>query len=1339
MTSNTSTELIGYLDGLRGGIWISGWALAPAGSTEPATVIVCREGVAIARVVADQHRADVAQALGTARTHYGFLVNLRNLAQAVELRAGDALRFIVEGRPDGANALSDKALVLPSHCAMLRHAGSFDGVAPDGHLIGWASDAAASNERITVHFFIDDMPVGSTQTGLERRDVENSGRGGLESGFRAAVATDRRLVHLRPGARLVVTFDESGLLPLDGGELLLDSQTVDSLLLGATDEIAKGDCPITLADLLELLSTTRLQTLLRQSEKAVLFARVARRQIALDIAPDIPAVLDSANGRAVFASPDVCVELLRLYGQVRRGAIVDGDLDRVNSSFLDHHHADLDKAQAGKVNAVVHDLLVLLYRELSASCHAAPQTAITAQVRTLTLQLARWSHRILNDNRLALNFLEFMPREGAAEASTERDVVLAAKLYRGTGRNAKALSLLSSAISSDTESWWMLHEHAVLLGVLIRAEPGLAFALLPVAIGHFSRALALNPQQDLSRREAWKLLRDVENALITQARDAIAVSGIAASVDQRQRQVELLIAQCMATVDDAPGLADTRTAVGARLVSRRKIAYWGSRSLFQCFYYRVKQKIDSMDSLACETEYLDLAEQGSEDWRRRLLGTAVIYACRVPATVNALEIFAYAKSLRIPIIYDIDDLIFDYSAFPPPFETYGGTISRELHHHLALDNPFFQGAMRLADRCTVSTPPLLEEVRKHVRPDVEVAVLPNLLSREVLFLAERIRPRYSNAGPPRARLVIFYGSATKAHKQVFYDVFLPAALAILDSHSFVDLHLVGFFANLPERHLASGRIKLLEPTADYLGYLQLLREADINASVLEPSRATDAKSEIKWLEAAAFGIPSIVSPTAAYRALLTNGRDALFAQTQAEWQEQLRLLVEQPELRSTLGRAARELAFERFHPDVADAILAKTLADLLPPAEPRSRKRVLIVNVFFAPQSVGGATRVAETQVRGLVSQFQDEFEVFVLTSHADPDPARQYGVEQYWSDGVLVTRIHVPSKEWFDHNDAKVAAIVEELCECYRFDLIHMHSVQVLTASIALVARSLRIPYVVTLHDAWWLSRYMFLVDELGEPVDPNNPLSGGRPQDIAVRERSLIERSMLLREVLGDAAAVLAVSEKFRLLYREAGIADVEVHENASEPIAVVRRDRSGSGKLVLGFIGGMSRHKGYHLLRQAIEEGSFPDYSAIIVDHALDPGESYHSKWGATPIEFISKTKQKDIGELYGRLDVLVAPSIWPESYGLVTREALQAGVWVIASDRGAIGDCIVEGVNGNIVDVNDHLALQAALAALPERFAASAERPQPSQAVGTVSVGDHLERLAAFYRAAMEKRP
>ena len=57
------------------------------------------------------------------------------------------------------------------------------------------------------------------------------------------------------------------------------------------------------------------------------------------------------------------------------------------------------------------------------------------------------------------------------------------------------------------------------------------------------------------------------------------------------------------------------------------------------------------------------------------------------------------------------------------------------------------------------------------------------------------------------------------------------------------------------------------------------------------------------------------------------------------------------------------------------------------------------------------------------------------------------------------------------------------------------------------------------------------------------------------------------------------------------------------------------------------------------------------------------------------------------ILARHDVLVVPSICEETFSLVTREALQAGLPVIAARRGALPEVIRDGVNGLLFEAEN----------------------------------------------------
>jgi glycosyltransferase involved in cell wall biosynthesis len=62
---------------------------------------------------------------------------------------------------------------------------------------------------------------------------------------------------------------------------------------------------------------------------------------------------------------------------------------------------------------------------------------------------------------------------------------------------------------------------------------------------------------------------------------------------------------------------------------------------------------------------------------------------------------------------------------------------------------------------------------------------------------------------------------------------------------------------------------------------------------------------------------------------------------------------------------------------------------------------------------------------------------------------------------------------------------------------------------------------------------------------------------------------------------------------------------------------------------------------------------------------------------------------------QVDLLTVPSLWHETFSLVTHEAFAAGVPVIASRVGAMSEAVQDGVNGLLLPPGDVNAWQVAL--------------------------------------------
>ena len=200
-------------------------------------------------------------------------------------------------------------------------------------------------------------------------------------------------------------------------------------------------------------------------------------------------------------------------------------------------------------------------------------------------------------------------------------------------------------------------------------------------------------------------------------------------------------------------------------------------------------------------------------------------------------------------------------------------------------------------------------------------------------------------------------------------------------------------------------------------------------------------------------------------------------------------------------------------------------------------------------------------------------------------------------------------------------------------------------------------------------MSVEQFLVTPSGSLVDwrPSVILIMIRPRRSKPRPGATVPYQILV------ADRRIAVSSSFQALCESAGIANVDVQENRFASMAVPSAEWSGNPEVSevgtsirVCHIGGMSLHKGYHLMRRAVH--ALPPGLGLVftvVDHRLaSRTEHYTATWNGYDVRFIAPIPMAMMSQFYASQDVLIAPSIWPESFGLVTREALSAGLWVIA---------------------------------------------------------------------------
>ncbi|MFC3173275.1 glycosyltransferase [Novosphingobium bradum] len=914
-----------------------------------------------------------------------------------------------------------------------------------------------------------------------------------------------------------------------------------------------------------------------------------------------------------------------------------------------------------------------------------------------------------------LTLLAAFPEEPAWPAALH---ALRGALLDRQGRAAEALEACDHALRLGDDSW----------ANFARA------VRLAAALGDGGRAIALlraQRQRWLGQADYAALVETTVDRLFGAASEAaMAAFRImpAAAAGEAFTVALAELAQAIADLEPAPA--------GLVPPADGPVVVLGNEAVRQCTHYRLEQKAEqfAVAGIALRRHAADDAAGFIAD----LPGARAAIFYRVPATPDVMRAILAARAMGIPTFYEIDDLLFDAEVCPPPLASFGGLIGETQWEGMRHAVPLFRFALALCDRAIASTPALLAHMAPLTREGTGVVIRNGLDSRNRAAIALGGRPRAASG-----RIRIFYGSGTLAHAEDFSTIAAPALARLMAGRDEVDLVLVGHVPRDAVLEPFGDRVLRYPFIASITDYWSVLAACDIALAVLAPGRFEDAKSEIKWLEAAAAGIPTVASATATFREVIVPGETGLLASSPDEWRVALEQLCADSAARERIGAAARARALHDYALEAIGAAWPAVFAPAPAPAPapasaaapaPR-RPRVLVVNVFFAPQSLGGATRVVEDNVHHLAEDGGIDLAVFCL-DHGFGPPGR---LRTTGFGSVPVYRVALPPGGEGLIDDPAVLPAFRRVLDLFAPDLVHFHCMQRLTAAPLRECRDSGVPYVVTAHDGWWLSPHQFLMDQDGLLRLPGPDLFAGLARRPAATAAALRHRQHLAPLLLG-AARLLTVSEKFAEIYRSAGLPGIEVVANGLPALpAPIADPDPPTGPLRLAHIGGRASHKGADLVEAALRRGAYPNLSLLMVDGRLPAGETVRTRWGASEVCLSAEWPQAEVARLYGRTDVLLAPSRCPESFGLVTREAEHYGCSVVASDLGAIGADVVPERTGFVVDVSGAADLQAVLARLdatPQTYRRGVIAPR---AAPGRTARDQAADLARVYREIVAATP
>ena len=132
-------------------------------------------------------------------------------------------------------------------------------------------------------------------------------------------------------------------------------------------------------------------------------------------------------------------------------------------------------------------------------------------------------------------------------------------------------------------------------------------------------------------------------------------------------------------------------------------------------------------------------------------------------------------------------------------------------------------------------------------------------------------------------------------------------------------------------------------------------------------------------------------------------------------------------------------------------------------------------------------------------------------------------------------------------------------------------------------------------------------------------------------------------------------------------------------------IRRRLSGGhpDDVILLYVGRLSSEKQLDQIRPVLE--NVPNTRLALVGNGPARAD-LEAHFAGLPVQFMGYMQGETLSQAYASADIFVFPSAM-ETFGLVVTEAMAAGLPVVASRVGGVGDVVQEGVNGYTFEVGD----------------------------------------------------
>ena len=168
--------------------------------------------------------------------------------------------------------------------------------------------------------------------------------------------------------------------------------------------------------------------------------------------------------------------------------------------------------------------------------------------------------------------------------------------------------------------------------------------------------------------------------------------------------------------------------------------------------------------------------------------------------------------------------------------------------------------------------------------------------------AQNIKPRKT-----QKEIILGYASGTRTHDDDFLEIEKPI-IKILKKYPQVKLRIIGYL-NLPK---SFNKFKNRIEKKGLINWKELSKELikfDINLAPLEKIELNEAKSDLKFFEAACVSVPTVATDLGAFHENILAGETGFLAKNKDDWFEKIEKLVLDKILRQKIGENAKKYVY----------------------------------------------------------------------------------------------------------------------------------------------------------------------------------------------------------------------------------------------------------------------------------------------------------------------------------------------------------------------------------------------------------------------------------------------